>query len=155
MSPCLNSGVKRCKGTGEGTAFGAAGRGAFAKARQAYEKQEEAWREGQAALLAASLAEGQPCPVCGSTDHPHKASFVGETLSREQLDEWRNQLQAAEKAFYEAKAEAAAAVQREAGTVTAGGADRRHACRRRFGVQTTTVASNRSRTIAQARYGSQ
>lgn len=83
------------------------------EARQAYEKQEEAWREGQAALLAASLAEGQPCPVCGSTDHPHKASFVGETLSREQLDEWRNQLQAAEKAFYEAKAEAAAAVQRE------------------------------------------
>ena len=34
---------------------------------------EEAWRNGQAFVLAQHLSEGSPCPVCGSQNHPHPA----------------------------------------------------------------------------------
>lgn len=34
---------------------------------------ELAWHCGQAAILAAELEEDQPCPVCGSLDHPNLA----------------------------------------------------------------------------------
>ncbi|MBK6851760.1 MAG: SMC family ATPase [Burkholderiales bacterium] len=40
------------------------------------------WIQGQAARLALALAQGQPCPVCGATDHPtlarHDAVLVGD-----------------------------------------------------------------------------
>ncbi|MBI5248616.1 MAG: SMC family ATPase, partial [Desulfomonile tiedjei] len=35
---------------------------------------ESQWIEGQAAILAARLIPGAPCPVCGSRDHPTPAS---------------------------------------------------------------------------------
>ena len=35
---------------------------------------EQAWSQGQAAILAAALAPSEPCPVCGSTDHPRPAA---------------------------------------------------------------------------------
>ena len=35
---------------------------------------EQAWHLGQAALLAAALGKGAPCPVCGSVEHPQLAS---------------------------------------------------------------------------------
>jgi exonuclease SbcC len=35
-----------------------------------YRSLEEAWIEGQAAILAQRLSPGGPCPVCGSTEHP-------------------------------------------------------------------------------------
>ena len=35
------------------------------------------WQKQQAALLAAELEAGEPCPVCGALEHPQKASFAG------------------------------------------------------------------------------
>lgn len=37
--------------------------------------------------LAADLAEGKPCPVCGSTVHPHKAQKTSDSVSKQDVDE--------------------------------------------------------------------
>jgi exonuclease SbcC len=43
------------------------------QAAQAAADLERSWADGQAALLAAELQPGAPCPVCGSTKHPAPA----------------------------------------------------------------------------------
>lgn len=45
----------------------------FSKERDAWQAMEAVWYEGQAAILAARLVSGRPCPVCGSTEHPAPA----------------------------------------------------------------------------------
>ena len=40
----------------------------------------------QAGMLASSLEDGVACPVCGSLEHPKKATYTGNVLSREELD---------------------------------------------------------------------
>lgn len=35
---------------------------------------QEQWNKGQAAILAGGLTKGEPCPVCGSPDHPNPAA---------------------------------------------------------------------------------
>ncbi len=46
---------------------------------------QEAWVKGQAAIMAASLADGAPCPVCGSTDHPRPAAKSGHLPTESQI----------------------------------------------------------------------
>jgi exonuclease SbcC len=51
---------------------------------------EERWRAGRAVALAAGLAPGTPCPVCGATDHPAPAR-AGETdVSDDELNEGKS-----------------------------------------------------------------
>jgi exonuclease SbcC len=45
-------------------------RGKYQKARDALDQADEAMREGAAGLLAKTLKDGEPCPVCGSASHP-------------------------------------------------------------------------------------
>ena len=40
----------------------------------------------QAGMLASTLKDGVACPVCGSLEHPKKAKYSGNVLSREELD---------------------------------------------------------------------
>lgn len=47
-------------------------------ARITYASLEESWKSGQAGLLAKALAEGGPCPVCGSEHHPNPAPMAGD-----------------------------------------------------------------------------
>lgn len=44
-----------------------------------------AWRAGQAGRLAQSLVPGEPCPTCGSADHPMPASAVSTPITDAEL----------------------------------------------------------------------
>ena len=49
------------------------------------ETARRAYEDGLAGVLAAGLAPGTPCPVCGSTDHPHLAAADGQTPTKESV----------------------------------------------------------------------
>ncbi|TJY68918.1 SMC family ATPase [Arthrobacter sp. CAU 1506] len=83
-------------------------------------ERKEAWltlleqRLDQAAAeLAANLAEGDPCPVCGGTEHPQPAvAASGQLITREQEAAAREQHDAAEARYTEAR-EACANLEQE------------------------------------------
>lgn len=52
------------------------------------EKLEQEWQQQQARILAHTLEDGAPCPVCGSNEHPHKASVAEDEFVN--LDELKN-----------------------------------------------------------------
>jgi exonuclease SbcC len=64
---------------------------------------ELAWHCGQAAILAAELETGQPCPVCGSLDHPAPAHSESELPSQSDLEKSREVLQKTTKQLEEAR----------------------------------------------------
>lgn len=53
-----------------------------------YESMRKAFLDAQAGFLARELRPGQPCPVCGSLEHPHPSPWTKEqeNLSRETID---------------------------------------------------------------------
>ena len=68
-------------------------------AQQAYEALEKSWLSEQAGQLAIHLHDGNPCPVCGSTAHPNKATEQEMSVDEEQLNRLREQKTLAEKQF--------------------------------------------------------
>ncbi|PFE01125.1 exonuclease [Bacillus cereus] len=64
---------------------------------KAYEDMESRWLNEQAGVLALHLYEGESCPVCGSTAHPKKATEQGDSIDEKQLNELRENRNAAEK----------------------------------------------------------
>ncbi|GED30271.1 SMC family ATPase [Brevibacillus centrosporus] len=76
----------------------------FEQADRAYSVVEDLWIEGQAALLASHLHDGDTCPVCGSVEHPKKAATIGEIPTKEELERLRKEKSVAEKKHLEAKA---------------------------------------------------
>ncbi len=66
---------------------------------QAIEKDVETrFLQNQALLLADTLEDGKPCPVCGSTEHPAPHRAQGEKVTQAQWDQARKRRLAAEKA---------------------------------------------------------
>lgn len=59
------------------------------RAGRAYREMQQAWAAGQAAVLAQSLETGAPCPVCGSTEHPHPAQAEGALPEEAELENAR------------------------------------------------------------------
>ena len=69
------------------------------QAQQTRTEAEIQWHTGQAALLAASLENGSPCPVCGSLDHPKVAESAGEAVTLDQVNALRDQEARANEVF--------------------------------------------------------
>ncbi|QJC52563.1 SMC family ATPase [Paenibacillus albicereus] len=80
--------------------------------REAADRLEQRWIEGQAGRLAEHLHDGKPCPVCGSEAHPRKASADAEPVRREELQEAKATLLHLERELAAAAAQAAAAQER-------------------------------------------
>lgn len=51
-----------------------------------YMKHYDLFLSAQSGILASNLLEGEACPVCGSLEHPNKAKFTENVLSKEELD---------------------------------------------------------------------
>ncbi|WP_099467453.1 AAA family ATPase [Konateibacter massiliensis] len=68
---------------------------AFQAVQDDYIKKELAFFREQAGILAENLQDGEPCPVCGSTAHPKKASVLGEAPSKEELEQLKQAVEQA------------------------------------------------------------
>lgn len=68
---------------------------------ETYHKMNRLYMDGQAGILAESLKEGIPCPVCGSTSHPSPAKLQTDVPTEEELKDAKTLM---EKAMEEANA---------------------------------------------------
>ena len=84
----------------------------FDLAKRSADKTELAWHSGQAALLAKELSDNQPCPVCGSKEHPEPATAnqLGKLTTKQQVDESR-QLEAQARDTLQASKDALAQIE--------------------------------------------
>ena len=57
-----------------------------------YRHEDELFRRQQAGILASHLKENEPCPVCGSTHHPHLAQLETSVLSSHELENLSQQV---------------------------------------------------------------
>ncbi|QWH12034.1 SMC family ATPase [Bacillus mycoides] len=63
----------------------------------AYEDMERGWLSEQAGILALHLHDGGSCPVCGSMDHPKKATEQSNAIDEKELNGLREKKNVAEK----------------------------------------------------------
>jgi DNA repair protein SbcC/Rad50 len=86
----------------------ASARGEREAAREATAALRLAREAGSAALLASDLIPGEPCPVCGSTEHPRPAEGSTELPAPEVLDAAERRLRVADQELEQAHARRAA-----------------------------------------------
>ncbi len=77
----------------------AAAEGQLAQAKAKSAAAQEAWAAGQAAVLAGKLSPGEPCPVCGSREHPQPAEADHEVPSESSLKALQKQVERLEAAL--------------------------------------------------------
>ena len=64
----------------------------------------------QAGILASQLEKGAPCPVCGSTDHPHPCSTPTDAPTQEQVDKLKQLADNAQTCATQAASQSATAI---------------------------------------------
>ncbi len=76
----------------------------YASDRLSYDEADHAFRDAERALelnragiLAKTLVEGEPCPVCGSREHPHPAKLGTEEVSDQAVKKLRKDADALEQ----------------------------------------------------------
>lgn len=74
--------------------------------KEAYEAKNKAYLDEQAGFLAEALVSGMPCPVCGSTQHPHVAHPSEKAPSKAQLDQAKKEAEEAQLAMSAASTQA-------------------------------------------------
>ena len=77
---------------------------AVSSAEAALKKVQADWVAGQAGLLARSLADDQPCPVCGSLDHPKPARGKRRPIELGEVEAAQSLLKVAQDALADARA---------------------------------------------------
>ncbi|WP_449355301.1 AAA family ATPase [Virgibacillus natechei] len=77
---------------------------AFEKQKESYTALEKTWLNDQAHVLATHLHDGEACPVCGSHDHPRKATSESEIITKEQLETAKQELDEKDKLYRRAVA---------------------------------------------------
>ena len=75
--------------------------------QNAYQRMNRAFLDGQAGILAETLREGAPCPVCGSLTHPAPAGKPDAVPTKEALDEAKNAAETAAGEMAQASEKAA------------------------------------------------
>ena len=83
------------------------------EAHAARDRLERAFLDAQAGLLAQTLEEGVPCPVCGSTHHPARAVLPRTAPTQAQVNTAKKTADTADRAAQEASAAAREALTRE------------------------------------------
>lgn len=66
-------------------------------AREKYNTADKLFLDEQAGIIAESLEEGEPCPVCGSKNHPHPAVKAQNAPTAKELELLKSQADEAEK----------------------------------------------------------
>lgn len=80
----------------------------FRQTDKNYRGKEAAFFREQAGIMAASLQEGEACPVCGATVHPHKAMPGADAPSEAELMELKEEADTAQEKMGETSRRAAA-----------------------------------------------
>lgn len=57
------------------------------QAQADFERLDQSYRDAQAGILAATLREQEPCPVCGAREHPHPAPLAAEAPTKQALEQ--------------------------------------------------------------------